>query len=194
MSTRFTKATRAHLTGNTLNHGLSLKLGVVLPPAPAELGPKVPPIGILVIRFLKVRVECAEMREGARGAVAAEASLGEELELFMVGMTCYRARRANATRGVCRRRGRAGEAEIDCLANVSERIGALGELVRECERGLLEEGRLGLEHGRKRRRVGHDADDDQLVRWQGDQERRERKQRSRGWTGTRTARRVRPPR
>ena len=91
MSTGITKATRAHLTGKTLDHGLQLLFRIVRPPAPTEMSLKVVSVYILSIDFLKLSVVAFTQRarvlpsECASGAVAPELALGEELELLMVG-------------------------------------------------------------------------------------------------------------
>lgn len=88
VSTDTIRPIRAHLTGKTLDHRLSLALCVVLPPAPAELGVEVSSIHVPSIRFFEMRMQGAWMRECTRGAVAAEVALGKEFELFMVRVAC----------------------------------------------------------------------------------------------------------
>ena len=89
------------------------------------------------------------MPQRPRRAIAPELPLGEQFELLMVGVAGDGARRADAAALV------AGVAEVDGLTDVAKRVGALGELVREREGGLLKEVGLGLEDRREGRGVGH---------------------------------------
>ena len=143
MSLSRVETARAHLTLDTLDHGLPLLLRVVLASAAAEFGGKVAPVRVLSVRCLFRRVQRAGVREAARGAVAPEATLREELELLVVSVACNRTRRADPSWGAGSGWG-ASEAEVDSLADGPKRVRALRELVGEREGGLLQKARLGF--------------------------------------------------
>ena len=88
MSLSRVETARAHLTLDTLDHGLPLLLRVVRPSTPAELRAEVAAVPILFVESLLCRVQRARVGEGSGWAVTLEGALWEELELLMVGVAC----------------------------------------------------------------------------------------------------------
>jgi hypothetical protein len=76
------------------------------------------------------------VREGGGGAVAAEVPLGKELDLLVICVACYGAGRTDTARS---RLFCAGDAEVDSLSEWAERVGAVLEVVGECECCLSDE-------------------------------------------------------
>lgn len=112
-----------NLTRQTLDHRLSLRLGVVRSRAATEQGSKVLPVLVCAVLLFRSLVQSAWVRNGRRGTVAAEMAFREELNLFVVGVA--RDGAGGADSAWCG----TGEAEVDCLSDVTHTEGAARELV-----------------------------------------------------------------
>jgi hypothetical protein len=80
-----------HLTRETLNHSLSFCPGIIRPATATKQAPKVLPVAVPFIHVLRCFVQSACMRQRSGRTIASEITLREQLELFMVRVTCNRA-------------------------------------------------------------------------------------------------------
>jgi hypothetical protein len=62
---------------------------VVFRSAPAKLAIEITHIRVVFIGVFKLLMQSTRMLDSAGGAIATEATFWEQLELVMVGMTCY---------------------------------------------------------------------------------------------------------
>lgn len=87
-----------HLTRQTLDHGLPLLLRLIRPPTSTKQSLKI--LTIMILRIILLSALCsfvqrAFMWDRCSGTVASKVAFREELELFVVGVAGYGARRAD---------------------------------------------------------------------------------------------------